>query len=1386
MKKSVLHTFFDKGLSTCSQKTYLSDLFNKGHYIVLFLILFTISQQTQAQFTSGRLVAVQTAGSASKGGSAVTLAEYGIDGTPGTSVAIPATGATPLQMAAGSGGSEGFLTRSPDGTYLVLAGYSTSATGIADITATDAVGTPRVVFKVAANGNYSQVGSSSSFYSGNDIRGAISDGTNYWAAGASGATDGIDYFGPSTATALATGVKAYGLQLFNNQIYFSTQKTNTVTPSFGIYALGSGMPTSGSITPTLLISIGTATPEDFSINPTTDVCYIAINLNTAAGGIQKWTKTAGTWSLAYTLGTGATNIGAYGLVVDYSGTNPVLYATTNESNSVGNRIITITDTGASSTATTIVAATANTFFHGIAFSPTCPLPTQPDVFTASTLVVNTGQSSVTYTIPNDASVSYTWNYSGKGATINGNNNSVTVDYSLAATSGTLTVTASNACGTSNARSANITVSGAMRITEYMYNGGGTSGVGEFVEFTNIGGTPVDMTGWSFDDNSRTPGSQSLSAFGIVQPGESVILTELTVSDFKTNWNLCTPIKVIGGNTNGLGREDEINLYDNNNNLIDRLTYGDQTYAPGSIRTTSKSGWVSAAGLGANDITKWTLSSVADGESSYTSTLSEIGSPGISTRATVAKDPCFVPNDAPTIVMDVANTTDYLDGAVTIAPASPYTISGVINDPTDPAATDGLNFIIHDTETDASNLIVSVTSSNLSVVPNSNIVVTGTAGTKNIKITAAGVGYSNITLSVSDGTNTTNYIINYAASASSATPATTFWHTGMSDASEAISLDNTYYISNDDELNVLNVYDRSASGLPVVSYNYTSYLNLPDLSKPEVDLEAATRSAKIANRVYWLGSMSNSKAPFNLEPNRNRLFATTVTGTGAATTFSFVGYYGDLRAQLINWGDAHNYDFTSSAAQGVDSKQVYGFAAEGMVFGPDSTTLYIGLRAPLASTTTRDKAIIAPILNFETWFNDGSPSGNPVFGNPIELDLGGRGIRGVIRATNGTYIIVAGNPGGDPITSAIFKWSGQAADAPILVNTTANNILNMEGVMEILPDNGLSSVQLQVISDGGDDIIYNDGNEAKDFADLSLRKFRSDVLSNVNLCMPLFGDTTATACGSFTWNGTTYTSSATPTHVYTSSTGCDSTVTLHLTINNSSSSDTTAIVCDHFTWNGTTYTASATPTHVYTSSTGCDSTVTLHLTINNSSSSDTTATVCDHFTWNGTTYTASATPTHVYTSSTGCDSTVTLHLTITNSSSSTTTISSCTAYEWNGTSYTSSGSYSAHFTNKAGCDSTANLALTITACTAIEPVKPSIEFQLLPNPNNGQVTILLPNNSVSGTITIYGITGEKIKNVAIEAQTTETLLDLHDLKSGTYLITLTDDTGNQVIKRMIIN
>lgn len=170
--------------------------------------------------------------------------------------------------------------------------------------------------------------------------------------------------------------------------------------------------------------------------------------------------------------------------------------------------------------------------------------------------------------------------------------------------------------------ASAAASAQIRITEWMYTGTG----GEFVELTNVGLLPIDMTGWSYDDIDAVPGAFDLSGFGIVNPGESVIIAEDPAATFITDWSLPGGVDVLGDNTHNLSRGDEINIFDASNALADRLTYGDQIFA-GSIRTQDESGWVSFDGLGANDVYEWTLSFVGDVQGSYASLNGDIGSPG---------------------------------------------------------------------------------------------------------------------------------------------------------------------------------------------------------------------------------------------------------------------------------------------------------------------------------------------------------------------------------------------------------------------------------------------------------------------------------------------------------------------------------------------------------------------------------------------------------------------------------------------------------------------------------------------------------------------------------------------------------------------------------------
>ncbi|HYF14092.1 MAG TPA: CotH kinase family protein [Phycisphaerales bacterium] len=170
--------------------------------------------------------------------------------------------------------------------------------------------------------------------------------------------------------------------------------------------------------------------------------------------------------------------------------------------------------------------------------------------------------------------------------------------------------------------------GGVRITEWMYSGLG----GEFIEFTNISQDPVDMTGWSYDDDHAIAGAFDLSAFGVVQPGESVILAEAAASAFRSAWGLAPGVRIIGGlgsagvGGNNLARNDEINLYDAADTLVDRLTYGDQSF-PGTIRTQNFSGQATCANIGQDSVAGWVRSAVGDAFGSRASSAGDVGNPG---------------------------------------------------------------------------------------------------------------------------------------------------------------------------------------------------------------------------------------------------------------------------------------------------------------------------------------------------------------------------------------------------------------------------------------------------------------------------------------------------------------------------------------------------------------------------------------------------------------------------------------------------------------------------------------------------------------------------------------------------------------------------------------
>jgi len=237
---------------------------------------------------------------------------------------------------------------------------------------------------------------------------------------------------------------------------------------------------------------------------------------------------------------------------------------------------------------------------------------------------------------------------------------------------------------------------------------------------------------------------------------------------------------------------------------------------------------------------------------------------------------------------------------------------------------------------------------------------------------------------------------------------------------------------------------------------------------------------------------------------------------------------------------------------------------------------------------------------------------------------------------------------------------------------------------------------------------------------------SVVTLNLTITNSTTGTDVVTACDSYTWiDGVTYTASNnTATYTLTNANGCDSIVTLNLTINNSTAGTNVVTACDSYTWiDGVTYTASNnTATYTLTNANGCDSIVTLNLTINNSSTTVDNVTACDSYTWiDGVTYTESTdSVTYTLTNAAGCDSVVTLNLTVNYAVYDTIVDTAVNEYVWNGTTYTESGVYQYSDTTVAGCDSVVTLILTIQT-VGVETADELETLAFYPNPTNGTIT-----------------------------------------------------------------
>lgn len=242
----------------------------------------------------------------------------------------------------------------------------------------------------------------------------------------------------------------------------------------------------------------------------------------------------------------------------------------------------------------------------------------------------------------------------------------------------------------------------------------------------------------------------------------------------------------------------------------------------------------------------------------------------------------------------------------------------------------------------------------------------------------------------------------------------------------------------------------------------------------------------------------------------------------------------------------------------------------------------------------------------------------------------------------------------------------------------------------------------------DGVTYTESDNTSMFILPNAAGCDSIITLNLTILQPSFGIDTIYSCEPFTWiDGITYTeSNNTAIFILPNAAGCDSIITLNLTILQPSSGIDTISSCEPFIWiDGITYIESNnTATFILPNEVGCDSTITLNLTMGESSTGVDEITSCESLTWiDGITYNESNN-TAIFTipNAAGCDSTITLNLTINEPSAGTDEQISCEPYTWiDGITYTTSNNTATFvLPNAAGCDSIITLDLTILAPQAL--------------------------------------------------------------------------------------
>ncbi len=289
--------------------------------------------------------------------------------------------------------------------------------------------------------------------------------------------------------------------------------------------------------------------------------------------------------------------------------------------------------------------------------------------------------------------------------------------------------------------------------------------------------------------------------------------------------------------------------------------------------------------------------------------------------------------------------------------------------------------------------------------------------------------------------------------------------------------------------------------------------------------------------------------------------------------------------------------------------------------------------------------------------------------------------------------------------------------------------------------------------------------------------------------------------SYTFKNLQLTQSGTYRDTLTNAVGCDSVITLNLTVRNKIENVLNASICSgqSYTFKGQQLTQAGQYFDTLQSALGCDSFVTLNLAVNSFVTGTVTASICQgqSYAFNGQQLTQGGQYNDILTSSGGCDSIVTLTLTVNSLPQPTITqngnvlsTQAFTNYQWqlnngninNATSQsytaTQSGNYTVLVTDANGCSNTSS-ALNVTIIGVSEIA--SFRSVLYPNPTTN--VLYIECSEEIQAIEVADVTG-RIIITQTNLSTLATQLSTDLLAEATYFIHIKTTSGKTAVRSFV--